>query len=337
MKEPLFPVLALFLQLAAACGSVDAGAGAGEGGADAGPGDHTGDGDAGADVGDDDAPVVVEVAPADGAGGVMPDAEITVVFSRAMDQTSVEAAWSSEALPAADVTFAWNPAGEVLMVTPDDPLPVAEGSGENPDAVDPIAIAFTIAGGARAADGVALGEPLEVEFHTVRRLELEVPYHAPLSDSRYSNASANVGVETLFAGDDVDDQQIKMVVSFALPELPADAVVEGAVFQAFHRGIFGEDAYQGLGDLRLAHVRFNTLGTSFATAALGGQTVLSDDPAEGARSAPVTRAVADDYADDRAYAQFRGEFPAATDNDGAGEIAVFGRAEFALSLSYLTE
>ena len=45
MKQPLLPGLALLLQLAAACGSVDAGAGAGEGGLDGGPGNHTDDTD----------------------------------------------------------------------------------------------------------------------------------------------------------------------------------------------------------------------------------------------------------------------------------------------------
>lgn len=337
MKQPLFPVLALLLPLAAACGSVDAGAGPGEDGADAGPGDHTGDSDA--DPGDpgDGAPEIVEVTPADGAGGVMPDAEIVVEFSRPMDEASVEAAWSSATLPAAAVSFAWNPAGDVLTVTPDDPLPVAEGSGENPGAVESIAIAFAIATSARDADGNALAEPLDVEFRTVRRLSLEVPYHVPLSDSRYSNDTANVGSETLFAGDDVDNQQIKMVVSFALPDLPPGALIDAAIFRSEHRGIFGEDAYQGLGDLRMIHVRFNGLAAAFGAAGLGNQGVLSDDEQAGARSLSVTEAVADDYADDRAYTQFRAEFPIPSDNDEAGEIAVFGRAEFELSLTYLVE
>jgi hypothetical protein len=342
MKQPLFPAVALLLPLAAACGSVDAGAGPGEDGAD--PGDHTDDADAGpgdpgadADPDDPGTPAVLSVTPADGAGGVMPDAEIIVEFSRPMDEASVEAAWSSASLPAAEVSFAWNPAGDVLTVTPDDPLPVAEGSGENPDAVEPIEIAFRIADSATDADGNELAERLEVQFRTVRRLSLDVTYHAPLSDSRFSSGSADAGVEVLFAGDDNENQQIKMVVSFALPDLPADAVIDAAIFRSHHRGVFVDEAYQGLGDLRMSHVRFNSLATAFAAAALGTPSVLSDDPAEGDRSLPVTRAVADDYADDRTYSQFRAEFPTATDNDEEGEIAVFGRAEFELSLAYLTE
>jgi hypothetical protein len=341
MKQAFLLVLALLLQLAAACGSVDAGAGPGgddDGDrADAGPGDHTGDSDAGPDDPGDGPPAVLEVTPADGAGGVMPNAEITVVFSRPMDAASVEAAWSSAKLPAAAVSFAWSPAGDVLTVTPDDPLPVAEGSAEDAGDIEALAIAFSIAASARDAEGISLAEPLEVEFRTARRLSLEVPYHEPLSDCRYSDGTAVVGDLALFAGDDVDDQEIRMVVSFALPELPPGAVVAGAVFLAEQSGIFGEDPYPGLGDLRLAHIRFNTLATSFAAAALGPRSVLSSDGQVGSRSVPVTRAVADDYADDRTYAQFRAEFEIGSNNDGDGGIAVFPRADLALSLAYLTE
>ena len=340
MKQPLLPVLALLLQVAAACGSVDAGAGPGDDGdgadADAGTGDHTDDSDA--DPGtDDEAPTVLEVTPADGAGGVMPFAEIIVEFSRPMDQASVEAAWSSATLPAAEVTFAWNPAGDVLTVTPDDPLPVAEGSAEDADDIEALAIAFSIAASARDAEGISLAEPLEVEFRTARRLALEVPYHEPLSDCRYSDGTAKVGDLVLFAGDDFEDQQIKMVVSFALPELPPGAVVASAVFQSAQSGTYGEDPYPGLGELQLAHVRFNTLAASFAASALGPQNLLSDDGQVGPRSVPVTRAVADDYADDRTYSQFRAEFEIGTNGDGDGGVAVFPRADLALSLAYLTE
>ena len=164
-----------------------------------------------------------------------------------------------------------------------------------------------------------------------------MPYHAPLSDCRYSDGTAVVGDLALFAGDDVDDQEIRMVVSFALPELPPGAVIAGAVFQSEQSGIFGEDPYPGLGDLRLAHVRFNSLATSFATAALGPQNVLSNDAQVGSRSVSVTRAVADDYADDRTYAQFRAAFEIGSNNDGDGGIAVFPRADLVLSLAYLTE
>ncbi len=330
MKQRLASLITLTLSLAA-CGKVGTGLDE-EAGGDAGS-DHR------ADSGpvDPAVPTVLSVSPADGARGVAPDADITVVFSHPMDAASVEAAWSSDDLPADAVAFSWNAAGDTLTVAPEEPLPVAEGSAGDPDAVEPLTIGFAIGTAGLDEDGVALGQPLEIEFRTVRRLSLEVPYHAPLSDCRYKASSAAFGDEALFAGDDSENQQIKMVVSFALPEPPTGAVLERAVFVSDHRGIFGQDAYQGLGELRLSHVRFTALSGSFIVPALGRANVLSDDPEAGPRSVSVTGAVADDYADDLAYAQFRAEFPTATDGDGEGEIAVFGRADFALALDYLVE
>ena len=52
-----------------------------------------------------------------------------MTFSKAMDQTSVANAWTSADLPAAQVTFSWNTAGDTLTVTPNQPLPVAMGTG----------------------------------------------------------------------------------------------------------------------------------------------------------------------------------------------------------------
>lgn len=343
MKRSLFVLSLLALLLVAACGSV----GAGSGGTDAGPGDHTDDSDASpgdhtddadAAPGDPDGPTVLSVSPEDGATGVAGDAVITLVFSRAMDRDSVKAAWSSEELPVGEVAFTWNQAGDTLTVTPDATLPMAEGSGEDPDAVVARTFAFAIGTGATDTDGLRLAAAFDAGFATLRRLELEVPYHAPLSDCRYSDGSATVGDEVLYAGDDSDTRQIKMVVSFALPELPADAVIQRAIFLSDQRGTTpGEDVYQDLGDLRLAHVRFTTLSTSFTAAALGIQNLLSDDDAPGPRSVTVTRAIADDFADDRTYAQFRAEFPTATDGDSLGDIAAFERPDFALSLTYLVE
>ena len=159
MKPPLFPALALLLKLAAACGSVDAGAGPGDDGADAGPGDHTGDSDSGpddpgddADPGDPDRPAVLSVTPADGAAGVRANSNLVIVFDRAMDASSVEAAWESELLPADAVSFSWNPAGDTLTVNPDSALPIAEGEGLDPDVIDPISVAYTIGTGAADAD-----------------------------------------------------------------------------------------------------------------------------------------------------------------------------------------
>jgi hypothetical protein len=64
-------------------------------------------------------------------------------------------------LPAGEVTFSWNAAGDELTVSPDE-MPLAEGELADPDAVDPLEVRYAIGTGATSAQGVALEEPLEI-------------------------------------------------------------------------------------------------------------------------------------------------------------------------------
>ena len=98
--------------------SAGAGGAAGAGGSDVG---GSGAGVAGAGTPDagGPAPVVVSVVPADGARGVLPDAELVFTFSAAMDTSSVEAAYVSSELPAAQVTFTWSDGDTVLLAKPE--------------------------------------------------------------------------------------------------------------------------------------------------------------------------------------------------------------------------
>lgn len=325
-------VSALALSLAA-CGSVSPEDPENDHRADGGPGGG-GDGDA---APDGDGPTVLSVTPADGATGVAPDAEIQVTFSAAMDQASVEAAWSSEALPAAAVAFSWNPAGDVLTVTPADPLPVAEGDGSDPDAVPAISIGFAIGTGATDQDGAGLAAAFEAEFATIRRLELEVPYHADLTNSMVgvSNAPGAAGVE--YAGDTSGNEQVKLAVSFALPELPEGAVLEAASLSADQTSATANIFNSLGGELEAVHVRFAQLSSAFAAGSLGTAGVFSSSVTAGPRSLAVTAAVADDMADAVVYSQFRLEFPLASNDDDGYDIAQFATDSFLLTLTYLIE
>jgi len=350
MKQALLPVLALLLQLAAACGSVDAGAGPGEGGdgdrADADPGDHTGDTDAGpddpgadADPGDDpDPPAVLSVNPADGAAGVLPNANIRIVFDRAMDADSVEAAWSSELLPADAVTFSWNPAGDTLTVNPDAALPVAEGEGLDPDVVDAIAVAFNIGTGAADADGNALAAAFQADFTTVRRMTVELTRHVPLSGAQESDGGApQTGSDIFYAGDTNTNLGVRFLISFALPDLPAGAELTSASLSAEQVsastnifGVFG-------GGLETVRVRFAQLTGAYDAGDLGSMGIFSNSAADGSRSLTVTSAVLDDLADGVTYSQFRFEFPLATDSDGLFDSLQFTRDSFELAMTYLVD
>jgi hypothetical protein len=341
MMKPLALVLALLL--AAACGSVDAGdPEPGEDSPDAAPGDHTGDADGGptddADPGDPDRPAVVSVTPADGAAGVRSGANITVVFDREMDADSVEAAWSSELLPAGAVTFSWNPAGDTLTVNPADPLPLAEGEGLDPDVVDPIAVAYAIGTGATDVEGNALAAALEVDFTTARRMTVELGRNGPLSGSQESDGgSPPIAGDIFYSGDTGANLGVRMLISFALPDLPDGAELVAATLSA--EQVFASTNVFGVlgGGLEAVRVRFAQLTGAYDAGDLGSLGIFSSSAADGTRSLPVTSAVRDDLADGVTYSQFRFEFPLATDSDGLFDSLQFTRDSFALAMTYLVD
>lgn len=338
MNQRLLSLLTLSLSLACSPVAGDPGidpaapdAGVSDHTSDAGDGDHTPD--AGAEV---IAPVVTSVSPADGARGVSPDAHIKVVFSHPMDQASVESAWSSQILPSDAVAFSWNPAGDILTVTPDDPLPVAEGTGLDPDTVEPKAIAFAIGAGAVDDAGTALAAPLAVEFHTVRRMTVGIGYDISLSDCRTASGSASWSDDTLYVGDTWSHSSIRLVVSFALPELPAGAALERAILSATQTSATS-GMYLNFGSLSAVHVRFDSVTTAYGASVLDSLGIFSTLGLSGPRSLAATRSVAGDLADGVTHAQFRLQFATATDFDDVSDLAQFSRSSLALTLTYLVK
>ena len=161
-------------------------------------GDVAGDGDVGVDgTNPPGTASVLAVDPANGALGVLADATITVTFSAAMDQASVEAGWQSIDLPAAAVAFAWNAAGDTLTVTPKAPLELAEGS--DPATVVARAYTFDIATTARAelADDLANHEARNE--HTQYRLEFQTPTNSNgiADEARYSRSGFSLAASYL--------------------------------------------------------------------------------------------------------------------------------------------
>ena len=283
------------------------------------------------------APSVLSVSPDHGQGSVAPDAVIVIEFSEAMDQASVEAAWSSAEL-GADVTFSWDGAGEVLTVTPDE-LPVAEGDGLDPDGVDPAAVSFAIGADATDLAGTPLEEALEVSFSTVRRLHASVTSEGLLTDSRTSSNSAQSGPGVIYAGDTSADLQVKAVMTFALPELPPGAALEAATLEVEHTAVSGTP-YDDLGALAAVHVSFAALADAFAAAPLASLGEASADGADGPRSLDVTARVADDLANREVRggrSQYRLEFATATDESGTFDTAQFSTESLTLRLTLLVD
>jgi len=343
-RQHLLLTLTLVLSQSA-CGSVDAGPGedSPDGGADhradSGDDDDDTDGPDAGDTGDPgEGPAVVSVSPADGASGVRPGANLKIVFDRAMDTDSVEAAWSSELLPADAVAFSWNPAGDTLTVNPDAALPVAEGDGVDPDVVDPIAVAYSIGTGAEDADGNALAAAFQADFTTVRRMTVELSNHAPLTDSRQSNnAGATAGADVVYAGDTSGNLGVRLLVSFALPVLPGGAELESADLSASQIAATANIFNSLAGDLEAAHVRFSQITSAYGAGSLGNLGIFSGSTANGARSLAVTSAVRDDLEDAVDYSQFRLEFPLATNSDGGYDTIQFSQQSFELAMTYLVD
>jgi hypothetical protein len=337
MNQPVLAFLLLTLSLPA-CGSVGPDA-QDDSSADASPTDHTDDTDAAADPGDDsEAPAVLSVEPADGAAGVRPNQNITIVFDRPMDTDSVEAAWSSALLPADAVTFSWNGADDTLTVDPDDALPVAEGEGLDPDVVDPIAIVWSIGTAAADADGHALASTFQASFTTVRRMSAEVAINSPLTGSQESDGgSPPAGSDIVYAGDTSANLGVRVLVSFALPELPDGGELVTASLSAEQISATTNIFSVLGGGLEAVHVSFAQLNGAYGTPSLGSVGIFSDSSADGTRSVPVTAAVRGDLEDGAAYAQFRMQLPFATDSDGAYDTVQFTRSSFALSLVYLAD
>ncbi|HLU64853.1 MAG TPA: Ig-like domain-containing protein [Kofleriaceae bacterium] len=321
---------ALLLLVPLGCGSVDD---SGDGG------DEQPDGGAEPDGGDESAaPQVESVAPDDGATGVAPDTKIKIVFDRAMDTDSVEAAWSSEALPASEVAFSWNASGTTLTVTADGGLPVAEGSGLDPSGVTPVEVAYSIAASAVDADGIPLQAPVEVSFTTVRRMIAELEHVPLLTDERAPGGVSVAGSNSIvYAGDDSSNRPVRAGISFDISGVPDGAAIEGATFHAQQTNL-NNTPFDDLGDLLATHVTFAAVSDLYEAEALASLGVFSSSAELGERSVPVTGAVVDDLAhlEERGgYSQYRLQFTGATDGDGLYDAAQFQKENLRLVITYL--
>jgi hypothetical protein len=292
------------------------------------------------DAGGNGAPSVVSVTPADGAIGVAADAVITIAFSEPMDPASVEAAWTSTDLPAADVAFAWNAGGDTLTVTPNALLTLATGTGLDPSLF--AAQHYTIGVAATATDGsgVALAAPVSSQFSTTKRMSVDLAKLSSLSlTMRDDGVTLAEGAVNREIGDTLGNLQYKTFASFAVPEFPAGAAIESARLVARQVGPSGTP--YGLGTLNVRHVNTATLDAAAFTAP--GFAILgtfSNDTAIEDKDLDVTVGFADDLENHTARGdrtQYRLEFATATDNDGVADYASFNRDSFVLTVTYLAD
>lgn len=281
---------------------------------------------------------VLSVSPADGEAGVGPDAKVTITFSAAMNQASVESAWQSTDLPASAVTFAWNEAGDTVTVTPTDSLELAEGT--DPAMVSARAYSFEVSGSAMSAEGGTLGTPLQVTFTTARRIRGSLEAVAILTRSMRSDGVVfSEGAVTMAIGDSTGNLQVKTFVTFELPTLPAGATLEAATLTGHQNSTAGNP--YALGALQALHTSVRTIDASAFTAnpiaSLGDFSTTAE---AGYREIDVTARLADDLANRQARGertQYRLEFPTPTSANATADEARFSRSLFDVTFSYLLE
>lgn len=321
---------ALLLVVVAACGSVSA---------PKQPDGGNGSGDVDADP--SAPPSIVSTMPPNMAAGVRADATIVVTFSKPMDQTTVQAAWTSADLPSDQVAFSWNAAGDTLTVTPNQPLPVATGTGLDPSTVTAKEIAYSIAATATDTTGKPLATALAVKFTTVRRLEHGVGNIDALTGSVFNDGTVVSPPDGAVGKSNFTDVFTRVFASFQLPALPTGASLEKAVLSGYQQSTAGSP-YTKLGALKTQHVNFAAFDANTFSATPLGSTVgdFSTSLTVETKSLEVTAQVLDDYANSAARggrSQYRLEFPLGTNNDGVRDFAYFTRTSFKLMLTYVVE
>ena len=317
----------------------DASAGAGVGGGGAAGASNSGAGGAGgagAAPATGGAPVVSSV-PADGARGVLPDAEVVFTFSAPMDTRSVEAAYVSSDLPPTAVSFAWSAGDTVLRVRPNAPLQIK--SGVDGATVNPASYVIDIGSAARDKTGLAL-VPKHLNFTAVRAMteqrnaiqDRDLTGNWRNNDSYGSSFCERVDT-TICIGDGQGSYQ--GFITFGLDDLPSDIVSIAAAELSSTVQLIVGDPFAALGTLRLEQVTFSSVGNeALATPALAAAKTLSTSAVSAERmSADVLTEVRADWGT-RPRSQFRLFFDTATNSDAVADQVICDWTSAHLTLTY---
>jgi hypothetical protein len=288
------------------------------------------------DPADTTAPTILKATPGAGEAGVPADAAIVIEFSEPMDKASVEAAYASSDLPAANVTMSWNDAGDTLTVVPKQPLELAEGIGDDPSVVTAKAYALSLAATATDPAGNPLASALDLSFTTFKRMETSTLYIGDLTRFRTSTGAVSSLDANLLIGDS-GALTARGFVTFDLAALPNGAEIEMAGFGVRQIAVAGDPFAAGV--MNTVHVTYDAVSTAAWDApALAMMDPLTTTAGVGPRTVDVTAAVADDYAQRTARgnrSQFRLEFSAASAGTGDTNTVTLATTTFAMLIVYL--
>jgi hypothetical protein len=267
------------------------------------------------DEGDSTPPTIVSVAPADMSMGVDATTDIVITFSEPMDQSSAQAAYQSADIPAGDVTFSWNAAGDELTIDPNDDLEYAAGT--DLETVVANVYAYSLTTTASDLAGNNLEATTEVEFSTAREISMTLALDPALTGDIDGGGGINMGNSR--AGDFHTNLQVRALMSFDVGQLPADSLgVVRATLRGFQFVLGGQNPY-GLGELQLGQVTYTELEAGTfniaADADLGVIATASGDEIAVDVADAVRSAI-----EGGGHAQFRMSFPLATDGDNSPDV-----------------
>jgi hypothetical protein len=278
---------------------------------------------------EEEAPFFVSVARGNVARGVESDALVVISFSEPMDRQATEAAYLSEDLPSAAVTFSWNADSTVLTITPDDPLLLA--AGVDPEAVEALDYTYVITDQARDARGQAL-TGRAFSFSTARQLTqtFAAIQDRDLTGNFRSNGSYGSGdcarnQTTVCVGDSgtPPDLQFRGFLSFDLRSLPSDLTRIAMAELTFEITDTNGNAFNSLGSLLAEHVSFATIdATAFDADPLDSLGAFTGGANVGATLAiDVLDTIGADIAAER-MTQVRFRFQDVTDDDGNADALI---------------
>lgn len=290
-----------------------------------------------------EAPVIVEVSPADGAIGVANDANIVLRFSQPMDRASTEAAYQSESIPSGSVSFLWNEESTELTIVPQAVLEY--GVGSEPELAEARRQSFFISASAADSGGRRLTRPYEFSFSLLRQVSFTVfaVQDRDLSGSFRSNDTYGTGQcargeINMCVGDQRvggENVQYKGFVSFELSELPEEIQALSATLSLEITDTAG-NPFAGLGGLMLEHTRFERIDAeAFDADSLDELGMIA---AQGAAGSVVSAEVGEVFLADgreRSLTQYRLRFEETSDDDNAADAVISAWDTQRLDVTYL--
>lgn len=286
---------------------------------------------------DTSAPSIVSTSPANGATGVLNDANIVITFSEPMNKLATQSAYQSanSGILPAQVQFTWNTEGTILTIDPNGNL--GYNSGSDPAAVNAREYTFQITNVATDLAGNAL-TTVSHSFKTLRRISQNLPGIAALT-GYVRGDNANSGSIRVGDSGSAANAQYKGLVSFDMAGIPAGVhSFEEASLNMNQNNIEGTP-YPGLGTIQLEHLSFAARNMdAFNMSALRSLGQLSNNATLEFKSTNVLVAVQDDYAQRVARSnrsQYRMVFPTISNFNAIWDSANFATPTAGSNPSFL--